>query len=114
MAQLIEHIGWMSGETVQIADRPFYRSDFRSVVLREPEFDALEPFLKAAHPSLDRMWRYGLTDLSHESAEQLANVLSNLDRATQADTELFQLLRLLGGWIKARLVEGCSIHVFGY
>ena len=114
MAQLTEHVGFAGGITVQIADRSWRDPDFRSVVLQEPEFDALEPFLRAVEPSLHALWRYGVTDVSLEAAERLADALSGLDGADQADAEILQVLRMLGAWIKARLAEGHSIHVLGY
>lgn len=110
---LQEHVGFAPGETVQIADRSRAAHDFNSVILRQPEFDALEPLLRAAEPTLHELWRYGETELTARSAERLAELLAQPGAAPLSD-EQAELFRLLSTWIKSRLAEGRSIHVLGF
>ena len=113
MTTLDEHVGFAPGETVQIADRSGAEPDFNSVVLREPEYEALEPMLRVVEPGLHAMWRYGETELSAESAGRLAELLAEPSGA-HLSAEQVELFRLLGGWIRSRLAGGGTIHVLGY
>ncbi len=113
MTTLHEHVGFAAGETVQIADRPGMDPKFNSVVLRQPEYDALEPLLRAAEPTLHALWRYGETELSAPSAERLAGLLTATGNASISNDHA-DLFRLLSGWIRSRLTEGRTIYVLGY
>lgn len=112
MGTLHEQVGFAPGETVQIADRSRNDPHFNSVVLREPEYDALEPMLRAAQPTLHVMWRYGETELSAASAERLTQLLM-APEVTPLSDDHAELFRLLSSWIRARLAEGRTIHVIG-
>jgi hypothetical protein len=113
MTTLHEHVGFAAGETVQIADRPGRDPQFNSVVLQQPEYDALEPLLRAAEPTLHALWRYGETELSARAAERLAGLLTATENCSISKDQV-ELFRLLSGWIRARLTERRTIYVLGY